>query len=136
MSNPIPQAFNELLAKPIVVTLATVTPSGLPQATPIWFNYDGEYVWINTAVGRQKDKNLQTNPNVALVFIDPTDIYRWLQVRGEVVERILDGAEDHIDTLSQRYENKPFYGGYTDADRREREKRVIYKIKPVKATHS
>ena len=104
--------------------LATTMPDGSPQVTPVWFNTDGDHVLINSNEGRTKDKNIKARPKVAMVIQDPTTPYRYLQIRGEVVEYIRDGADEHINQLSLKYDNKPW-------KYREGQKRIIYKIKPT-----
>ena len=109
------------------VYLATVMKDGAPQVTPTWFDMDGEYIRINTVRGRIKDKNMRARPAVALCIADPHDPYRYLQVRGKVVEMITEGAEDHIDTLNLKYHGNPNYPNHSPD-----KPRVIYKIEPVK----
>jgi len=103
--------------------LATTMPDGSPQVTPVWFDSDGEHILINTNEGRVKDQNMKARPKVAMVIQDPSTPYRYLQIRGEVVELIREGAEEHINELSLRYDNQPF-------NHRKGQKRIIYKIKP------
>ena len=104
--------------------LATTMPDGSPQVTPVWFDNDGEHILINTNEGRVKDKNMKARPRVAMVIQDPSTPYRYLQVRGEVVELIREGADEHINKLSLRYDNKPW-------TYRQGQRRIIYKIKPI-----
>ena len=124
MSKVIPDTFKDLFEKPAFAHLATLMPDGRPQVTPVWVGYDGLHVHINTAVGRQKDRNLIKDGRVALSILDPENPYRYLEVRGRVVERTENGADASIDALSQRYIGKlyPF--------RQPGEVRVLYKIKP------
>jgi PPOX class probable F420-dependent enzyme len=96
---------------------------GSPQITPIWFNTDGTHILINSASGRVKDRNIRRNPQVALVIADPKDPYRYLQIRGRVVEITTEGADAHIDALAGKYTGIPQYQG-----RRADEQRVTYKI--------
>jgi PPOX class probable F420-dependent enzyme len=107
--------------------LATLMKDGTPQVTPIWFDVDSEYVRINTAQGRIKDKNMRARRSVALCIADPKDPYRYLQVRGKVVDIITAGAEDHIDTLNLKYRGNPNYPNHSPD-----KPRVIYKIEPIK----
>jgi PPOX class probable F420-dependent enzyme len=86
-------------------------------------------VIINTAEGRQKDKNLQRDKRVALSLIDPDNPYRYLEVRGKVVERTHNGADANIDALAKKYLGKDKY-----PFRQPNEVRVIYKIDPQHAT--
>ncbi len=105
--------------------LATVMDDGTPQVTPVWFNADDEHIFINTAEGRIKDKNMQARPHVALVIQDPNDPYRYMQIRGKVAERTTEGADAHINALSQKYRGKDWVIP-------GQETRVIFKIKPTK----
>lgn len=99
----IPEAFLDLFTKPVLAHLATLMPNGSPQVTPVWIDFDGEHILVNTAEGRQKDRNLAARPAVALSMVDPDDQFRYLEVRGRVVERTRDGAIEHVDRLAQRY---------------------------------
>jgi PPOX class probable F420-dependent enzyme len=127
----LPEDKRDLLDRPIVVTLATVMSDYSPQATPVWFSYDGTHIWINTARGRQKDRNMLERPTVSILSVDPDNPYRYLEVRGVVDEVTEDGAVDHINFLSGRYTgNTDYYGD--NPQRRQSETRVIFKIKPTK----
>ena len=123
----IPENFRDIFAKKAFAHLATVGRDGAPQVTPVWVDYDGTHVRINTARGRVKDKNLQRNPKVALSAQDPDNPYRYVQVRGRVVEMTEKDADAHIDALSKKYTERDKY-----ANRRPGEVRVIVKIMPEK----
>ncbi|GAB4534611.1 MAG: PPOX class F420-dependent oxidoreductase [Anaerolineales bacterium] len=86
-----------------ISTLATIMPDGSPQVTPVWFSFDGESIWINSAKGRLKDRNMRARPQVALCILDPQNPYRYLQIRGRVVEVTEEGAVEHIHQLSHKY---------------------------------
>ena len=92
-SNAIPSTFEDLFKKRAFGHLATLMPDGSPQVTPVWIDYDGQYVLVNTAADRQKDRNLQRDGRVAISITDPDNAYRYLEVRGKVVERTTQGAE-------------------------------------------
>ena len=128
MSQVIPEKYKDLFDKPAFAHLATIMPDGRPQVTPVWVAFDGHYVHVNTAIGRQKDRNLSRDGRVALSILDPANPYRYLEVRGKVVERTEKGADESIDALSQRYIGKayPF--------RQPGEKRVLFKIEPEHVT--
>ena len=125
----VPENFQDLLSdeKKAFLYLATLMKDGSPQVTPIWFNTDGEYILINSAKGRIKDKNMRHRPNVALCITDPSKPYRYLQIRGKVVEITEEGACAHIDTLAGKYTGKPKY-----MNGKPGEVRVTYKIRPEK----
>ena len=105
--------------------LATIMDDGTPQVTPVWFNTDGKHILINTAAGRVKDKNMQARPHVALCIMDPIDPYRYIQIRGRVAQRTTQGADEHINTLSQKYRHKNWDMPGSDT-------RTIFKISPDK----
>jgi PPOX class probable F420-dependent enzyme len=131
MSIEIPDHSKDLIERPIVVTLVTIMPDGQPQATPVWFSWDGEYVWVNTARGRAKDRNMTERSKVTILSIDPNDPYRYMEIRGEIAEVTEKGAVDHINFLSGRYTgNSDYYRG--NAERQASETRVIYKIQPTR----
>jgi PPOX class probable F420-dependent enzyme len=125
MAEQIPDKFKDLMMKVAFANLATIMPDGAPQVTPVWFDYDGSHIRINTAKGRVKDKNMRRNKKVALAIQDPDNAYRHLAVRGEVTEIIEQGADAHIDALAKKYLGKDKYPG-----RKPGEVRVIYKIRP------
>jgi PPOX class probable F420-dependent enzyme len=103
--------------------LATIMKDGSPQVTPVWFNFDGEFIYINSAEGRIKDRNMRSRPVITLAIQDPANAYRYLQLRGKVIDYSHEGANDHIDTLSLKYTGKPQYEW-----RNKSEKRVKYKV--------
>jgi PPOX class probable F420-dependent enzyme len=125
----IPESHVDLFTKKAFAHLVTLMPSGQPQVTPVWVDYDGRHVLINTAEGRQKDKNLQRDPRVAFSILDPENPYRYLEVRGRVAERSNKGADQHIDAMAKKYLGKEKY-----PFRQPSEVRVIYKIEPEHVT--
>jgi PPOX class probable F420-dependent enzyme len=128
-ASAIPNSHADLFQKKAFAHLATLMPDGKPQVTPVWVEFDGRHVIINTAEGRQKDKNLQRDKRVALSLTDPDNPYRYLEVRGTVVERTHSGADANIDALAKKYLGKDKY-----PFRQPNEIRVIYKIEPQHAT--
>ena len=129
MPAAIPQQYLDLFQKRAFAHVATIMPDGSPQVTPVWVDYDGTHVRINSARGRVKDKNLRRNPHVALTIQDPDNPYRYLQIRGRVAEVTETGADDHINKLSQKYLGIPVY-----PSRRPGEVRVLYRIEPQKVS--
>jgi len=104
--------------------LATTMSDGTPQVTPVWFDIDEQYILINTNEGRVKDRNMKARPRVAMVIQDPSTPYRYLQVRGKVADITRIGADEHINKLSLKYDNRPWM--YRDG-----QKRIIFKIEPL-----
>ena len=129
MSQAIPEKYADLLEKPAFGNLGTLMKDGSPQVTPVWVDFDGKFVRINSAKGRVKDKNIRRDPRVSVSLQDPQNPYRYLEIRGRVVDITETGADDHINKLSQKYLGKPVY-----PFRQPNEVRVLYKIEPEKVS--
>ena len=127
MAAGIPEQYKDIISKVAFAHLATLMPDGSPQVTPVWFDYDGNNIRVNSAKGRIKDKNMRRHKRVALSVQDPDKPYRYFAVQGEVTEITEDGADAHIDSLAKKYLGKDKY-----PFRQPGEVRVIYKIRPEK----
>ena len=125
MAQAIPDKYRDLFNKRAFASLGTLMPDGRPQVTPVWVDLDGDYVIFNSAKGRQKDRNVRRDPRVALAIIDPENPYRYLEIRGRVVEITEEGADANIDKLAKKYLGVDKY-----PYRQGNETRVIYKIQP------
>jgi len=137
MAVSIPDQFKDLFSfdRCVFVTLVTVLPNGQPHATPVWVDYDGTNIVINTVRGHQKDKDMQRNPKVTVLAVDPESPFRWIEVRGRVVEQTEVGALEHINRMSLKYSGNPDYYARVP-EKRGVEQRVIYKIEPTKIAMS
>ena len=131
MAATIPEQFKDLFTKVAFAHLATLIADGSPQVTPVWVDYDGAYVRVNSAKGRVKDKNMRRDRRVALSIQDPDNPYRYLAIQGDIVEITEEGADAHIDALAKKYLGKERY-----PFRSPGEVRVIYKIRPNKVSTS
>jgi PPOX class probable F420-dependent enzyme len=116
------------LEQPHLAHFVTLMKNGGPQVTPVWVDHDGTHILINTAAGRQKPRNIDRDNRVALSVATESEPYRWLQVRGKVVEVTPEGAWDHICKLSEKYTGNANYGGNRD------DTRIIIKVLPDKIT--
>jgi PPOX class probable F420-dependent enzyme len=126
MPDVIPERFKDLISrkKKAFAFLALVKSDGTPQVTPIWFDYDGTHFIFNTARGRVKDRIMHRHPMVAFVILDPRDSYRYIQVRGKVVEEIEAGGNEVICDLNLKYHGNRNY------PLRPEQVRVTYKVLP------
>jgi len=123
----IPASHADILTKPAFANLATLNPDGSPQVTPVWVDFDGSHVIVNTARGRVKAKNLAREPRVALSIADPQNPYRYLGIQGRVVEMTEKGGDAHIDKMAKKYLGKDSYPFRTAG-----EVRIVVKIEPDK----
>ncbi|HEX2227402.1 MAG TPA: PPOX class F420-dependent oxidoreductase [Candidatus Binatia bacterium] len=103
MAAGIPEQYKDITSKVAFAHLATLMSDGSPQVTPVWFDYDGNNIRVNSAKGRIKDKNMRRHKRVALSVQDPDKPYRYFAVQGEVTEITEDGADAHIDSLAKKY---------------------------------
>ena len=121
----IPESHKDILLGKNFAHIATLMPDGSPQVTPVWIDFDGEYVVFNTADGRQKARNLNRDGRVAISVHDQANPYRYLQIRGVVASKTTDGADAHIDAMAKKYLGQEQYPMRSAA-----EQRVIYRVRP------
>lgn len=121
----IPEKYLDIMQKKAFLQLATLMPDGSPQVSPVWFEYDGTHILINSAKGRVKDNNMRRDARVGMDIVDPDNPYRHISIRGRVGEITERGADEHIDKLTKKYTGQDKY-----PYRGPGEVRVIYKIKP------
>jgi PPOX class probable F420-dependent enzyme len=115
-----------LVQRPVIANVATVDADGRPQVTPVWIDLEGDELVFNTARGRVKQSNLDSDPRVAVSVVDPDDPFNVVVVRGTVVATE-DGADAHIDSLAKKY-----MGLDTYPMRQPGEVRVKYTVKADK----
>ena len=127
MAASIPENYMPLFSKPVFGFLTTLMPDGSPQTQPVWVDYENGRVIVNSALGRQKDKNMRRDPRVAITLMDPDNPYRYMEIRGKVAEITQDGAATHIDKMAKKYLGQDKYPFAQPG-----EQRVLYKIDPVK----
>lgn len=110
--------------------IATVNKDGSPQVTPVWVDREGtDYVLVNTAVGRLKQRNLAMNNRVAISIADASNQYDMVAIQGVVAQQMTEGADEHIDKLAKKYLGKEKYPWASPTS-----KRIILKIKPERIT--
>lgn len=128
MADSIPSSHMDLFEKKAFAHLGVQLANGRIQINPVWCGYEDGHVLINSAQGRLKDRAMRANPAVTLCISDPENPYRFLEVRGKVVEITTEGADAHIDALAKKYMGVDQY-----PHRTENEVRVKYRIAPEKA---
>jgi PPOX class probable F420-dependent enzyme len=121
----IPPQYRDIVHKRVFASLATLMPDGQPQVTPVWIDADNGHLLVNTAKGRQKHRNVQRDPRVAVTLVDPDNPYRYVEIRGRVVEMTENGATEHIDKMARKYLGKDKYP-FTQPG----EQRILLKIQP------
>jgi len=117
----------QLFQQKNLIFISTINSDGSPQLTPVWGDYDGEHVLVNTAEGRLKHKNVLRDPRVAISVVDHSNPLNMTTIKGKVIEIIPDYDYVHANKLTKQYmgiDEYPF--------KRDGEKRIIFKIKPMK----
>ncbi|PLS76856.1 MAG: PPOX class F420-dependent oxidoreductase [Chloroflexi bacterium] len=127
--NVIPENYVDLLESTALAHVATIGPRGEQQTSPVWFGLDGRYVRFSQTKTRQKFKNVQREPRIALSIVDPQNPYRYIEIRGRVVQ-IEDGPElQFINSMAQKYMDEPVYPWHQPGD-----ERVVVVIEPEHTT--
>lgn len=99
----IPATHEDLLTRPLFAHLATIRPDGSPQVNPMWFAWDGSHLRFTNTTARRKSRNVALEPRVAISVNDPEQPYRYLEVRGEVIEIQPDPEAGLFMMLAERY---------------------------------
>lgn len=98
-----PESFRELLESPGVCVLSTIEPDGTPQSSAVWYLLgDDGTVRLSLNSTRRKLHNLQRNPALSVLFIDPQNPDRTLELRGRA-QLELDADRSFADRLGAKY---------------------------------
>jgi len=109
-----------------IANVASVMPDGSPHVVPVWIDRNGDVIIINTTRSRRTIKNLIKDPRVAISIFDASNDQSKILIKGKVIEIVDDGAEDHIERLSMKY-NGTKYPHHNPKD-----PRVLIKIEAIK----
>lgn len=126
----IPEHYRDLLASTALAHIATIGPHGEPQVTPVWFGWDGEHVRFSQITTRQKLRNLQRDPRIALSIVDPVNPLRYLEIRGRVVAVEPDPDLVFINSMAQKYLGEERYPWHQPGH-----ERVVVIVTPEHTTH-
>ena len=128
-SSRIPQDKMDLLESKALANVATIGPDGAPQVNPVWFGWDGEKVRFSQTTMRQKAKNLERDPRIALSIVDPANPYRYLEIRGKVVGVEQDPDRSFINSMAKKYMDQDVYPWA-----RDEEIRIVIVVEPTATT--
>ncbi len=100
----------QILKKSNFAAVATVMPDGSPQVTLMWVDTDGENIYVNSAKGRVKTKNLERDPRVAVTIFDTENPYAHpFYVRGRAELIADESALEHVNALTKKYMGQDTY---------------------------
>jgi PPOX class probable F420-dependent enzyme len=114
----IPEKFEDILHSTALANVATIGPKGEPQNNPVWFDWDGERIRFSQVEQRQKYRNIQREPRVALSIVDPQNPYRYLEVRGRVERVEPDREGSFMNRLAKKYTGQDTYAGAVAGEKR------------------
>jgi len=133
MSVTIPENVQDLVDNPNIIAFSTVTPKGAPNTLPVWFAFDDGYLYVVSVSTSKKKRNIEANPNVTSLIVDPQNPYRFLEIRGVVEDTTEDGAIERVNKIAKHYTGEDqYYGGVMPAEQAEKETLVMFKIKPTR----
>lgn len=125
----IPDDKKDLLERPVLAHAATIGPDGMPQNNPVWFDWDGERIRFSQTTGRQKYRNLNDHPGIALSIVDPDNAFRYLEIRGRLEAIEPDPEFAFIHSMASKYMGVDKYPWLDPT-----ETRVVMVIRPEKVT--
>jgi PPOX class probable F420-dependent enzyme len=90
------------LDEPRMAHLATVSGSGRPRVTPIWYAYENGLFYFTTRLGRLKGKHIQQNSSVALSIATDDRPYRAVCAFGKAAV-LKENRDAWLQKISFRY---------------------------------
>jgi PPOX class probable F420-dependent enzyme len=124
------EPVRELLDGRNVCVVSSLRADGSVHAVPVWVDTDGPNVLLNSVVGRTWEKNLTRDPRVTCTIVEAANPYQFVEIRGQVVTRSLDGADDHIHRLARKYLAVDTYPWVRPEDTR-----VLFAVSPLSVFH-
>jgi len=122
--------YKRLLDEPVTMTLGLIGPDDRMGLTPMWFDYEGDKILVNTASHRQKCEWIRQNPRLTILLVNPNNPYHWVQIKCTVEKEMREwepGGEyvtKQLDRIWTKYTGKP--GPYALRDPKIDEKRVLF----------
>lgn len=109
MAEAIPSDLIDLLTGKVVAHVSALRPDGTIAQYLMWVDYDGERLLTSSPIGSRKGEHWRRNPNVTLSVVDRSNDWRYLVIRGRVVDRRPDEGLAFIDKMSMLYTGRPYY---------------------------
>jgi PPOX class probable F420-dependent enzyme len=108
MAEPIPDDLTDLLTTNVLGHVVALRRDGTMAVYLMWVDYDGEHILTSSPVGSRKGANWRRDPKVALSVVDRDDDWRFLIIRGRVVDTRPDEGLALIDKMSVRYTGQAY----------------------------
>lgn len=104
----VPSDLVDLLTSDVVATVAAHRADGSIAQYQMWVDFDGDHILLSSAIRSLKARNWGRDPQVTLSVVDRKDPWRFLAIRGRVVEMRPDDGLEMIDRVSERYLGAPY----------------------------
>jgi len=114
------------LSQPLIADVVTLKKDGSPQITPVWYDFDGTYLFFSTTADRAKARNIKRDNRIS-VCIRNEDAHKVVLFAGTA--NILDDS-DHVDArrIVARYMTPDKVDGFLSGLETNR---VIVRVKPI-----
>ena len=128
-THAIPESHADILDQKVLAHVATIGPDGEPHNNPVWFDHQDGNIRFSQTTSRQKMRNLERDPRIAISIVDENNPYRYLEIRG-TVERI-DPDPDYafINSMAKKYMGEDIYPWHRPGD-----ERVVLVVRPEHTT--
>jgi PPOX class probable F420-dependent enzyme len=104
----------ERLRNDLVLWLATVTPNGQPQTSPVWFLWVDDEILLFSRAHTPRPGNIRANPRVAANFDSDGDGGDVVSIEGEArIAREKTAAADVPPAYVEKYAAKLASSGWT-----------------------
>ena len=108
-SSVIPEAYADLVERPVLAHVATLGPNGEPQNNPVWFDMQDGLIRFSQTTARQKYRNVQKDGRASFSIVDPENPYRYLEIRGTLDRIDPDPDYAFINLMAKKYLNEDRY---------------------------
>jgi PPOX class probable F420-dependent enzyme len=99
--------LDHVLAQPLLARIATAGADGQPHVVPVWFQWDGEHMYIETGLGFRKARNLEENPQCAISVDDTQGGLRFwgifMQGEAELITEPENWVRDMVRHIYGKY---------------------------------
>ena len=119
--------LRDFLSQPLIADIVTLKKDGSPQITPVWYDFDGTYLYVSTTTDRAKARNIRRDNRIA-ISVRNEDAHKV--VLFSAAAEILDD-KDHITVrgIAARYMPPDKVDGFVTTLEANR---VILRMKPIR----
>ena len=58
--------LRDFLSQPFIADIVTLNKDDSPQITPVWYDFDGTYLYVSTTTDRVKARNIKRDKRIAI----------------------------------------------------------------------